>query len=130
MVFIFRVNFHALFFRILNSMSTKNEMYIIDTYSWYDSLLGFNTSSLFKMFDEGDTAARMRRLIIDMELPSFRSMKEMDYIEDSPELSKLNRNQKLAVMKTLAADDYLLIKGLPGTGNCQVVVNIAYISET
>ena len=36
--------------------------------------------------------------------------------------SKLNENQKQAILKTLAADDYLLIKGFPGTGKTQTLV--------
>lgn len=36
--------------------------------------------------------------------------------------SKLNENQKQAILKTFSADDYILIKGFPGTGKTQTLV--------
>lgn len=37
-------------------------------------------------------------------------------------LEKLNENQKQAISKTLTADNYVLIKGYPGTGKTQTLV--------
>lgn len=83
----------------------------------YDSLLGFNTSSLLLLFENSIQAQRLRSFVIDMEAPSFSNVQVVEPQYDKSILRALNISQKNAVLKTLCAQDYMLIKGMPGTGN-------------
>lgn len=90
--------------------------YVVDKYSMFDGLLGFNTSSLLLLFEDTVQAHNLRSFIIDTMTPSFTS-KFSSTVHDHHILHNLNVAQKNAVLKTLQADHYTLIKGMPGTGN-------------
>lgn len=62
-------------------------------------------------------ADKLRKIIIDKVQPTFRTTlpKLIGKIGRSV-LTKLNICQQRAVLRALAAKDYFLIKGMPGTG--------------
>lgn len=69
------------------------------------------------MLELSPKAEKLRRIIIDKEQPTFRNTlpKLIGKIGRSI-LKKLNVCQQRAVLRALAAKDYFLIKGMPGTG--------------
>ncbi|KAJ3009133.1 UNVERIFIED_CONTAM: Tripartite DNA replication factor [Siphonaria sp. JEL0065] len=83
------------------------------------ALVRGNLTNLF--IPEGD--AKRRRLVVDLEAPTFRACQPEDLamIETDP---SLNIDQKNAMQKVLTANDYSLILGMPGTGKTTTIAQI------
>lgn len=74
-------------------------------------------SNLSLLLEDTERAARLRDLIIDKTAPRFRDKLPRNIAKvGTPILRQLNKVQQRAVLRAVAADDYLLIKGMPGTG--------------
>lgn len=75
-------------------------------------------ATLGALIDNHDNSLRLRNIIIDRKLPTF-SKKLPNIIASVGKqiLIRLNFIQQKAVLKALTTNDYLLLKGLPGTGN-------------
>ncbi|XP_025208408.1 DNA replication ATP-dependent helicase/nuclease DNA2 isoform X2 [Melanaphis sacchari] len=101
-----------------------NEFHI-DKYE-SQSIIAFNFSSLALLLEPSENSAQLRRFIIDKELPSFLSSDNHlnSFIESSGLTLNLNSSQKSAIIKTLAANNYALIKGMPGTGKTSTVATL------
>lgn len=88
--------------------------------------MAFNFSSLALLLEPSENAAQLRRFIIDKEMPSFLSSNgHLDsFIKSTGLTFCLNKSQKVAIVKVLAADNYALIKGMPGTGKTSTVATL------
>jgi len=86
-------------------------------------MVAFNFSSLALLLEPTENSAQLRRFIIDKEMPSFLSSDNYldSFIKSSGLTLNLNSSQRSAIIKTLAADNYALIKGMPGTGKTSTV---------
>lgn len=57
--------------------------------------------------------------------PTFtKTLPKIIAIDGKPILKELNKIQQAAILKALTANEYLLLKGLPGTGKTQTLVAI------
>jgi len=74
--------------------------------------------------EPSENSAQLRKFIIDKEIPLFLSSDNHlnSFIKSSGLTLTLNSSQKSAIIKTLTADNYALIKGMPGTGKTSTVV--------
>ncbi|CAM6059613.1 unnamed protein product [Sphagnum tenellum] len=87
------------------------------------ALMRYNVLQLF-VSTNGDHCRR--RLIVDLEAPKFESgaLISQDpaslYVKSAADL---NNDQKRAIHKILAARDYALILGMPGTGKTSTIVH-------
>ncbi|GLT73724.1 hypothetical protein SLA2020_455620 [Shorea laevis] len=87
------------------------------------SVMRFNLVQLFLQNAEG---SHLRKMIVDLEAPRFD--KECVSSQD-PAISylrsekSLNDDQRRAILKILAAKDYALILGMPGTGKTTTMVH-------
>ncbi|GBP65927.1 hypothetical protein EVAR_89420_1 [Eumeta japonica] len=64
----------------------------------------------------------LERLIIDMEMPEFEKKMPREIGRLGSKLMKgLNIEQQRAVLRAIAAKDYALLQGLPGTGKTQTI---------
>uniref|UniRef100_A0A8D8UI54 DNA replication ATP-dependent helicase/nuclease n=1 Tax=Cacopsylla melanoneura TaxID=428564 RepID=A0A8D8UI54_9HEMI len=103
--------------RDLSTLSAGGARFHVDTYE-SQSLMSFNLIGLGLLLEKDHrNNSMLRSLIIDLTLPRFSRKHHASILDTGADLlSKLNSGQKKAVLKVLTAKDYLLIKGMPGTG--------------
>ncbi|GIY75202.1 hypothetical protein CDAR_188821 [Caerostris darwini] len=80
-------------------------------------------NNLMHLMENENEASRLRQFIIDKQPPKFvKSLHKDVVICGRPILKELNKVQQRVVLKALMAEDYFLIKGLPGTGKTSTIV--------
>jgi DNA replication ATP-dependent helicase Dna2 len=83
--------------------------------------MGRIRDNLIQLFVAGGDERR-RRLVVDLEPPSFNASLSTSSQRLIP--SSLNADQKRALEKVLAAEDYALILGMPGTGKTTTIAEV------
>ncbi|XP_059053680.1 DNA replication ATP-dependent helicase/nuclease DNA2 [Achroia grisella] len=107
--------------RNLSLRLNKTTLFHIDIYESYATVVN-NLSNLGVLMDNDDRALRLRKLIIDKEEPLFEKKLPREVGRLGTKLMRsLNIQQQRAVLKVLAATDYALLQGLPGTGKTQTI---------
>ncbi|GJQ70844.1 hypothetical protein Trydic_g767 [Trypoxylus dichotomus] len=105
----------------------RNSIFHIDAYD-SNSVFSFNFTSLSVLLETTEQANRLRRLIIDKESPTFKSKLPKIIASTAPPILKqLNRAQQRAVLKACCANDYLLIKGMPGAGKTATIIALVQL---
>lgn len=64
---------------------------------------------------------KIRRLVVDLEPPTFKAMPTQYSISDR---DSLNVDQSKAIEKVMSAKDYALVLGMPGTGKTTTIAHI------
>lgn len=105
----------VLLFRDLTKKYSQN-LFQLDTYD-SSSIHTYNMTNLTLLLEPTEKSEHLRKLIVDKTEPSFKKkLPKAIAVKAEKFLGKLNNKQKQAVFKAIAAEDYLLIKGMPGTG--------------
>ncbi|KYK55055.1 DNA replication factor Dna2 [Drechmeria coniospora] len=73
------------------------------------------------MANDLPAAAKIRRLIVDLTPPRFKSVPTQYTLADR---DSLNVDQKRAIEKVMSAEDYALVLGMPGTGKTTTIAHI------
>lgn len=116
-----RDNITLIFERNLSEMYPQS-LFILDKYD-SESTGVFNMTNLGALLDNRESSDRLRKIIIDKIKPTFQiHAPKMLLTKGSEVLSALNSIQRKAVIRAITANDYLLLKGLPGTGKTQTLV--------
>ncbi|GLH12203.1 Regulator of nonsense transcripts 1 homolog [Gryllus bimaculatus] len=85
------------------------------------SFLHWVLGNLAALLEDTETASKLRRLLIDRELPSFDpSCDNSSEVKQNSQFT-LNDSQQKAIKMALKAKDYLLLRGLPGTGKSTTI---------
>lgn len=75
-----------------------------------------NYTNLSRLFIPSEMSTRLRSWIIEKNPPTFQvALPKQDILRTKELFKKLNQSQKAAILKAIMANDYLLIKGYPGT---------------
>ncbi|PNF13913.1 hypothetical protein B7P43_G09862 [Cryptotermes secundus] len=103
---------------------SSSSCFHIDIYTLQNGK-GFNLTNLGCLMNNTDVAAKLRKLIVDRERPTFVERLRSSILRPGrPILEPLNMCQRRAVLKALSANDYFLIKGMPGTGKTATIVSL------
>jgi DNA replication ATP-dependent helicase Dna2 len=73
------------------------------------------------MADDVFGSRQIRRLIVDLQAPRFKSVPTQYTISDR---DSLNVDQHRAIEKVMSAQDYALVLGMPGTGKTTTIAHI------
>lgn len=85
--------------------------------------MGTLRNNLVQLFtSNGDQ--RRRELVVDLRAPVFRAHADLEEYAPAHLLAGLNPDQRQALKKTLSAQDYALILGMPGTGKTTTIATI------
>ncbi|XP_046738978.1 DNA replication ATP-dependent helicase/nuclease DNA2 [Diprion similis] len=100
------------------------DVFHIDPYV-SQSMLIANLSNIGYLLDDNTVTERIRKIVIERAPATF--LKKVDrslVVVAAQTLKPLNKMQQRAVLKVIAANEYLLIKGMPGTGKTRTLVAI------
>ncbi|XP_072934739.1 DNA replication ATP-dependent helicase/nuclease DNA2 [Epargyreus clarus] len=107
--------------RDLSRRLNKDTKYHIDTYESYATTVQ-NLTNLGVLMEDSDRALRLRKIIVDAEAAQFAGKLPRAVGRLGARLLRpLNLQQQRAVLRALAAHDYALLRGLPGTGKTQTI---------
>ena len=99
-----------------------NELVHIDKYQ-SSTLHCSNLASVGGLLANNDICAKLREIVIDRKPATFDQGVPQSIVSKSSKiLQTLNENQQRVVLKALTASDYILIKGMPGTGKTQTLI--------
>ncbi|XP_011068537.1 PREDICTED: DNA replication ATP-dependent helicase/nuclease DNA2 [Acromyrmex echinatior] len=99
-----------------------NSTFHIDKYP-STGLSTFNYANIAGLLNNDEIYVKLRRIVIDKKPATFMKKLPRSVVSVSARIiSNLNENQQRAVLKAVAAQEYVLIKGMPGTGKTQTLV--------
>ena len=98
----------------------NSKKYYVDKYEYQ----GTNSlGNIAKFMENNSVAKRLRNFIIDKKSVNFITGLPREVALNGKSILKpLNRVQQKAIFKTLMAENYVLLKGMPGTGKTTVIV--------
>ncbi|KYM94899.1 DNA2-like helicase, partial [Cyphomyrmex costatus] len=99
-----------------------NSTFHVDKYP-STGLSTFNYANVAGLLNNDEIYVKLRCIVIDRKPATFVEKLPRSVVSTSTRIiSDLNENQQRAVLKAIAAQEYVLIKGMPGTGKTQTLV--------
>uniref|UniRef100_A0A914YQ13 DNA helicase n=1 Tax=Panagrolaimus superbus TaxID=310955 RepID=A0A914YQ13_9BILA len=101
--------------------SSPSLIFHLDQYA-SNASFPMHLNSIITLLEDSPEAKRLREFIIDLKEPKFGSIQKAQIEKIKPIVKKISVTQAKAVIKALAAKDYLLIQGFPGSGKTSTIV--------
>ena len=99
-----------------------DESFHIDKYS-STNLVSLTLANVGGLMGDNEICEKLRDVVIDRKPATFVKGLSKSVVRKSAKIvDSLNENQQRAVLKAMTANDYILIKGMPGTGKTQTLV--------
>ena len=106
------------------SVQYNNCHFHIDRYE-SSSQSVFNFSNIAALLNNSDRSNLLRKTIIEKCSATFSKTLSKNVLQLGEKiLSRMNPVQRKAVLKAMTCENYMLIKGLPGTGKTQTLVQL------
>ncbi|XP_015783619.1 DNA replication ATP-dependent helicase/nuclease DNA2-like [Tetranychus urticae] len=91
----------------------------------YSQIYSINYDNILRLMTDDDQSIRLRNLVIHGSGAQFKNKFSKSIVEIAKRIIKpLNEQQQRAVLKVINTEDYLLIRGTPGSGKTTVIVAI------
>ncbi|XP_014474776.1 PREDICTED: DNA replication ATP-dependent helicase/nuclease DNA2 isoform X2 [Dinoponera quadriceps] len=89
----------------------------------YTAGSAFDYANVAGLLSSEEANARLRRIVVERTPATFAKSLPRSTVSASTELIReLNEDQQRAVLRAVAANEYVLVKGMPGTGKTQTLV--------
>lgn len=99
------------------------EVFHVDKYFRSGSVFTFDYANIAGLLSTEGANARLRRIVVDRPPATFAKKLPRSTVSAGEEVvGDLNEDQQRAVLQAVAADEYVLVKGMPGTGKTQTLV--------
>ena len=99
-----------------------DESFHIDKYS-SSTLVSLTLANVGGLMGDNEICEKLRDVVIDRKPATFIKGLSKSVVQKSARIvGSLNENQQRVVLKAMTANDYILIKGMPGTGKTQTLV--------
>ncbi|KAI4477910.1 hypothetical protein M0804_012390 [Polistes exclamans] len=124
--FIIQINKNAITLLLNSNIMKRNtiENFHIDKYNSITSLLTL-FSNVGGLLYDNEICGRLRSIVIDKKPATFlKKLPRSVIFKSATVLQHLNEVQQRAILKCLAANEYVLIKGMPGTGKTETIVTL------
>ena len=103
------------------SLEDTSKHYHVDRYEYQGSMSG-SFINLIKLMSSSPEAQRLRNLVIDRAEARFVKGLPRQVVDVGKHILRpLNKCQQKAIFKVLMAQDYALLRGMPGTGKTTLI---------
>ncbi|GAB1597754.1 DNA replication ATP-dependent helicase/nuclease DNA2-like [Argonauta hians] len=110
--------------------NVEMEIFKVDKCSDWDNW-GICYNNLVSLMANTTRSARLRQLIIDHEAPKVQQTLAKSAVQNVKSIFKpLNKLQKVALLKVFMNEDYVVIRGYPGTGKTSTIVALIQVLVT
>lgn len=108
---------------VVRGEDTDRAIFHIDKYFYTGSVFTFDYANVVGLLSTDEANARLRRIVVDRTPATFvKSLPRSTISAGTEIMCDLNEDQQRAVLRAVAANEYVLVKGMPGTGKTQTVV--------
>ncbi|CAK5284176.1 unnamed protein product [Mycena citricolor] len=111
--------------RFRNTASVQTPVFRVDKDELSSGMGRMRDNLAHLFYADGDV--RRLQLIVDLKTPRFSEIAAALPAHLNKHWKHLNANQQMAIQRVLAADDYALILGMPGTGKTTVIAALIRI---
>ncbi|KAG5673320.1 hypothetical protein PVAND_003380 [Polypedilum vanderplanki] len=112
----------------LNHQCTSEKFHLDKFESQSQSVFNFTNIGVLLDNDNERKINQLRSIIIDKEPAVFSNTLPKSIQQNLDQtLIKMNSVQRMAVLKALTCENYMLIRGLPGSGKSQTLVNLIHL---